>query len=51
MSTPGQPTKKELAELFMIYGEGATRLRDLGISQERFWRLIKLPAKKKGTPS
>ena len=45
----GVPTEAELAAVLMTYGVGADALRDLGVSQERFWRLAKRPAKKKGT--
>lgn len=50
MSTPadGAPTKAELAALLMTYGVGAEALRDLGVSQEKFWRLAKRPITKKG---
>ena len=46
-STIGEWTKRELARIFMTYGVGADALRDLGISQEQFWRLAKRPAKQK----
>ena len=43
MKTPraGPWTKKELAWLFMSYGRGAQALRDLGVSQAKFWKLVK----------
>ena len=49
MSTPGQPTEKELAEIFMMFGRGADAIKALGITQEQFWRFAKRAAKKKGT--
>jgi len=45
----GQFTKKELAAILMTYGVGADALRDLGVSQKKFWRLAKRPTKTKGT--
>ena len=37
----GPWTKPELAWIFMTYGLGAQALRDLGISQKKFWALTK----------
>jgi hypothetical protein len=31
---------KDLAWIFMTYGEGAVALRTLGISQSSFWKLL-----------
>ena len=37
----GQWTKHELAWIFMAYGQGARALKDLGVSQTKFWKLVK----------
>ena len=42
----GQFTKAELAAILMTYGVGADALRDLGVSQEKFWRFAKRPKKR-----
>jgi hypothetical protein len=47
-SIVGPFTKAELAAILMTYGVGASALRDLGVSQERFWRLARRPTKIKG---
>lgn len=41
----GPFTKAELAAILMTYGVGADALRDLGISQKKFWRLAKSKGK------
>jgi hypothetical protein len=35
-----QLPKKELAWIFMTYGQGAEALKDLGVSQRKFWKLV-----------
>ena len=47
--TVDKRTKAELAAIFMTHGCGADALRDLGVSQTKFWRLANRPAKKEGT--
>ena len=33
--------RRELAWIFMTYGDGSVALRDLGISKIAFWKLLK----------